>query len=111
MSRKSICMMQKVIIFIAICSLLLIFGVWFGSSFMSSSKANAAAERTNYKYYKSIQIESGESLWSIAQKYKTQDFKDISSYIREIKNINNLDSSKIHEGHYLTIPYNSYSKL
>lgn len=91
--------------------LLLLVGIWFGSSFYRSSKVSASSEDTLHKYYKSIQIQKGDTLWSIAQEYNTYDTKTIKAYIQEIKSINNLDSTTIHEGGYLMVPYHSYDNL
>lgn len=58
-----------------------------------------------YKYYTSVQIESGDSLWSIANKYCTEGNMDISDYIKEIKQINHLTTDNITSGQYLTVIY------
>lgn len=53
----------------------------------------------------SVQIKKGDTLWSIADKYITDDYKNMKSYIREIKETNGLSSDTIHEGNYIVIPY------
>ncbi|SHO45714.1 LysM peptidoglycan-binding domain-containing protein [Anaerocolumna xylanovorans] len=53
----------------------------------------------------SIQINKGDTLWSIAGRYITDDYKDMNSYIREIKETNRLYSDTIHEGGYIVVPY------
>lgn len=53
----------------------------------------------------SVQIESGDTLWSIAQEYITDEYRNINAYIKEIKDVNNLSSDTIHAGNYLIIPY------
>ena len=61
------------------------------------------------KYYKSIMIEEGDTLWSIA----SQNLNDvninitISAYIKEIMKMNGLQSDRITAGMYLVIPYYS----
>ena len=63
---------------------------------------------TSTKYFKSVQIEKGDTLWSIATKnmdYKH--YKNINSYLREIKNMNSLKSDNIISGTYIIIPYYS----
>ena len=57
------------------------------------------------KYYKSIEIEEGDSLWSIAKEYMTEDYNSIYEYINEVMEMNNLESEQIQEGQYLTIVY------
>ena len=61
------------------------------------------------KYYKSIMIEEGDTLWSIA----SQNLNDvninitISAYIKEIMKMNGLQSDRITAGMYLVIQYYS----
>ena len=57
------------------------------------------------KYYKSILINSGDSLWSIAEQYYDKDNSSISSYIEELKNINNISNENIKSGNYLVVSY------
>ena len=52
------------------------------------------------------EIESGESLWSIAANYYEAKNVDLRKIIYEIKKINNLDSSVITPGKELIIPLN-----
>lgn len=70
----------------------------------SSRNANAANKS---KYYSSIQLEQGTSLWSLAREYADQDFISHDDYIKEIKQINQLKSDTIHTGQYLTFFYYS----
>lgn len=55
--------------------------------------------------YKSIQLKSGDSLWSIAEEYMPEGITSIQDYIEELKEINGLESDEIHEGRYLTVVY------
>ena len=57
------------------------------------------------KYYKSIEIEAGETLWSIAQENMTEDYASVYEYIEEVMEMNNLESDQIHAGQYLTVAY------
>lgn len=52
---------------------------------------------------KSVSIQYGDSLWSIAEQY-SDDSCDIRDYIRDIKEINHLDSSLIKAGTSIVIP-------
>lgn len=58
-----------------------------------------------YKYYTSVQIESGDTLWSIANEYCAGADMEVSDYIKEIKQLNHLTSDNITSGQYLTIVY------
>ncbi len=53
----------------------------------------------------SVKIGEGDTLWDIAEEYYTEDYRDINSYIEEIKQTNSLRSDVIHEGNYLVIPH------
>lgn len=60
-----------------------------------------------YKYYTDIIIQPGDNLWKIANKYADPvHYKDISSYIAEVKHINHIENdSHIVSGQMLIIPY------
>lgn len=82
--------------------------VFFFLCFRTADTANAGTENTaRYKYYTSIEIEDGSTLWEIAHKYMTEEYESPEAYIQEIKQINHLDSDVIYEGSYLCIPYYS----
>lgn len=72
----------------------------------SSIKVQA---NSGFKYYTSITVESGETLWSIADRYIDYDhYKDKNAYISEIENINHLDNGEtILAGRLLIVPYYS----
>lgn len=53
----------------------------------------------------SVKIEEGDTLWSIASEYITEEYNDINSYINEIKKSNGLITDTIHEGRYIIVPY------
>lgn len=69
--------------------------------------ANAGTEDTtsDYKYYTSIEIQHGDSLWSIAETYVSDEYDSIQDYIDEIKEINHIDGDTITQGSYICIPY------
>lgn len=56
---------------------------------------------------KSIEIQDGDSLWSIAKQYYTDEYASLSDYIEEIKESNNMSEDTIHTGNYIIIPYYS----
>ena len=71
-----------------------------------SSHGNRAEEPVNFKYYKSIVIETGDTLWDIAETYMPEDYDSIADYVCALKEMNNLDSDEIHEGQNLMVAYN-----
>lgn len=69
------------------------------------SKASGK-DGTSYKYYKSITIENGDTLWSIAQEYMDAEHYDsINEYINEIRRMNALNNDDITYGRHLIVPY------
>lgn len=88
-------------------ALIVICSCIFGSSF-SSAHESEGTEPVRTKCYKSIQVQAGDSLWSIARDNMTNEYDSIDEYLDEIADINhisymNMDS--IQEGTYLTIAY------
>lgn len=56
------------------------------------------------RYYKSIQIEEGDSLWSLAEEYRDSQMP-AAEYVEELRSMNGLTSDTIHWGQYLTVLY------
>lgn len=59
---------------------------------------------TDSKFYTSVMIEEGDTLWSIAQEY-CDNAADINDYIEELRSINHIEESRIQEGNYLIVTY------
>ncbi len=57
------------------------------------------------KYYTSIEVSVGDSLWSIAEEYMDAGNQSVYDYIDEIKAINGLKSDQIRAGEYLMVSY------
>lgn len=70
-----------------------------------NSHAETSSENAVKKYYTSILIESGDTLWSLAQEYADDHYTDLQSYMDEVIFINHLDTADITEGYYLIVPY------
>ena len=63
---------------------------------------------TTYKYFTSVIIEHGDTLYSLADEHTEGFDVDINNYIEEVIHINHLeDDSSIQSGQYLIIPYYS----
>ena len=65
---------------------------------------------SKYKYFKSIEIQPGDTLWSIAEEYMSDDYESVADYIKEVKFMNNIEDSRITTGNYLVVPYYSFQK-
>ena len=77
------------------------------SVFWSSIVTQAAPSKETYKYYTSIQIKSGDTLWEIAGKYMSNEYKDRKEYMKEVCSINHISENEIHAGQFLVVPYYS----
>lgn len=70
--------------------------------------ADETTEDVSYKYYTSIMIESGDTLWTLAEEYSDDiHYKSTADYIKEVKQINHLSDDNIKTGEYLIVPYYS----
>ena len=60
------------------------------------------------KNYKTVRVEYGDTLWSIADEYIMDLNIDKTEYIAEICALNNLNADDIQAGEYIVVSY--YSK-
>ncbi|GEC88517.1 MULTISPECIES: cell division suppressor protein YneA [Brevibacillus] len=51
-----------------------------------------------------VTVQSGDSLWSLAVQYNTNQHMDVRDYIIEIKDANGLESNRIYPGQTLILP-------
>lgn len=84
----------------------LIVGLVMSSSISGFAQSKKSEEKFN-KYYTSISIKKGDTLWSIASEYMTAEYDNIEEYILEVKRINHISGDTIYAGRYLTVPYYS----
>lgn len=97
--RKYEVMRTKVLIALTAAAVLIAATVCLTSVTVSGS----TAERN--KVYRSIMIEPGDTLWSIAETYCDTDINTLSSYIDEIREMNGISADHIRSGNYLVISY------
>ncbi|MBO5291740.1 MAG: LysM peptidoglycan-binding domain-containing protein [Lachnospiraceae bacterium] len=71
------------------------------------SNAKDQDEPVYYKYYSSIVVESGDTLWSIAREHMGSQYETTSDYVKEVMQMNSLTNDKIVAGQHLVIPYYS----
>jgi len=72
-----------------------------------SIQAEESTDNTSNKYYTSVSVEKGDTLWTIATEYRTAEYSGINQYIDELKSINALNSDTIKTGDTLIVPYYS----
>lgn len=73
---------------------------------MKFVEVNAEKTETSLmkREYISIEIEAGDTLWSLAQEYMGVGYSDINDYVDDIKSVNGITSDTIQSGNYLIIP-------
>ena len=67
--------------------------------------ASAKEEPATTKMVTCITVESGDTLWNIAEDYYSEEYSDIFTYIEEIKETNQMFDDNIIAGDTLIIPY------
>lgn len=71
-------------------------------------KAQSNAEEISYKYYKSIMISSGSTLWDFADTYADDRYYgSMEEYVHEVMEMNHLNDESITAGQYIILPYYS----
>ena len=85
--------------------MVLLICVLYGSFFVSAHEDTDDTDVV-YKYYKSIEIQPGDTLWDIAESTMTSEYDSVQEYVQVLKEMNNLDSDDIQAGQYLMIAYN-----
>lgn len=96
--------MRKNVLLAIMTFFLIVTAAFSMNSFLSNAKEESSP--ASYKYFKSITIENGDTLWSIAQEYMDVDHYDtVHDYINEVKKMNSLSNDDITYGQHLIIPY------
>ena len=97
--RKHILTLALTFVLVITCSMMF---------FTVKTKAQNRDEVVYYKYYKSITVSRGDSLWIYAAEYADEDHYDsYQNYIDEVLQINGLFSEDITIGQHLVVPYYS----
>lgn len=71
---------------------------------LSTAEASESAAMEK-KYYTSILIENGDTLWEFAEENMGSHYETEAAYIQEVMRINSLKEEKIIAGQHLVIPY------
>ncbi|MBU3876757.1 LysM peptidoglycan-binding domain-containing protein [Faecalicatena sp. AGMB00832] len=97
----------KRLLILCIITVFLVFGACalFGN-ILSSAHAGNTESPARFKYYTSIEIQPGDTLWDIAKVYITEDYESVSEYVQALKEINSLDTDNIEAGQNLIVAYN-----
>ncbi|MCI8301095.1 MAG: LysM peptidoglycan-binding domain-containing protein [Lachnospiraceae bacterium] len=108
-NRNIILFLQKLRynLFLNICVFVILSIMMIGSIFFSGKNIDTDHTDIN-KYYTSLEIKKGDTLWSIASEYGIDAYSDLQTYVAEVKALNNLKGDTIHSGQFLVIPYYSH---
>lgn len=97
--RKHILTLALTFVLVITCSMMF---------FTVKTKAQNRDEAVYYKYYKSITVSRGDSLWTYAAEYADEDhYGSYQNYIDEVLQMNGLSSESITAGQHLVVPYYS----
>jgi hypothetical protein len=91
--RKMVLALSLILLFVTI----LAFG-----GVEDEKKANASTVKE--KYFTCIDIQEGDTLWSIAEEYAGVEFDSKQAFIKEVERINELKGDRITSGATLVIP-------
>lgn len=67
--------------------------------------AKESTEIPEIKYYTSIDVLRGDTLWTIAGEYAGEHYNTREDYIKEVMRINALSDETICAGQHIVIPY------
>jgi len=100
--------MKKYLVMLVI--FVMVLSCFFGKTLVMAK--DAEENRIEYnRYYTDIEIEHGDTLWSIAKTYNVNSNMEIREYIKEVKQINSMVGDKIEAGDSLTIVYFSETPM
>lgn len=91
--RKSKCIRKKIFLVLTVAMI-----ICLGTLAMA-----AQSEKKSEVYYESVSIHQGDTLWNIAQKYKSKEQKT-EHMIYEIMQINGMCSENIRSGDSIIVP-------
>jgi cell division protein YceG involved in septum cleavage len=85
-------------------AIVLILFLMFSVGFITKTvTAQRSAART--KTVTSVEIKKGDTLWSIASEYYSDEYDDMNEYIEEIMYSNGMSSDVIQAGNFIIVPY------
>ena len=87
----------------ALITIVMILSCFFGKTLVM---ANEESDDTVYtRYYTTIEVKKGDTLWSIAKTYRPHSGMSVREYINELKLINGMYSDDIHAGDIISVTY------
>lgn len=69
--------------------------------------ASSTDSRPYNKYYTSVRVEDGDTVWSIADRYITDSQVSKRDYVDEVCRLNSLTDGNVRSGDYIVVAYYS----
>lgn len=91
--------------FPALIAIMAAFLLTIGGAFVVRANGRPAEEVRRQKCYASIEVQPGDSLWSIASKYRSAEYSSMYDYIDEVKEMNHIELDQITAGTTLMVAY------
>lgn len=99
--------MRRKMVFLFLLSLCIMFGIGVGFGTLLT-RAEESEQELSYKYYANIEIQSGDTLWGIADAYMdSAHYMTRRDYINEVMSINNMVTDHLVSGQKIIVPYYS----
>lgn len=77
-------------------------GMGFGSLF---ARAEEPVDISARKYYTNVEIQPGDTLWTIADVYMDSHYVNRKEYLNELMELNHMSSDLLISGQKLIVPY------
>lgn len=101
---------QRKLLLIFFLTLLMMFGIGVGFGTLLT-RAEEPEKEPAYKYYANIEIQSGDTLWAIADSYMdSAHYMSRTDYINEVMSINHMVTDRLVAGQKMIVPYYSSEK-
>ena len=99
---------QKVRIYKTIYSLLLTVCIIGSMAILFSNislNAKASSDPAVCKYYKSVMVQNGDTLWKLAGEYSMPERESKEQFVNEVMKINHMSEDTLYSGAYIIVPY------
>lgn len=104
-ARQRAALQRKIRLLATVCSVLFL-ALTVISANAVIANAGQGYEKEYQKLYTSIEVEHGDTVWSIACEHMTPGYESVEALMQEIAYINSLDDAcSIQCGRFLMIPY------
>ena len=101
--RKQIKRNRRISLCMSILSVSFLLAIFFCNFQVVAEKPAA------FKYYTEVRVDRGDTLWSIADRFMSEEYTSRRAYVREIQKSNNL-GCELQYGQKILVPYYSEDK-